>query len=127
MYSPMRNLGANLLFVFSVGGVWAVGYLVSPYLQDQLPPQDIIVLRKSMMMLAVLGFFMATLARAHELQWNFIRDVQSQLGIGAVVTGLVFIIIPAADAAASSVLYGINSLICVAWVAWMNWVTPEEH
>ncbi|MCH8552772.1 MAG: hypothetical protein LAT62_12610 [Natronospirillum sp.] len=126
MFSPMRNLGANLLFVFAVGGIWAVGYLVSPYLQDQLPPQDIVVLRKSMMVLAILGFFMATLTRAHELNWEFVRDIQCQLGIAALVTGTLFLLVPAAEVTASSVLYGITSLICVAWVAWMNW-TPLEH
>ena len=126
MFTPMRNLGANLLFVFSVGGLWAVGYLVSPYLQELLPPQDIIVLRKSMMVLAILGFFMATLTRAHELNWDFLRDLQCQFGIGALVSGVAFLVVPASNMAASSVLYGITSLLCVAWVAWMNWTPLED-
>ncbi len=121
MFTPMRNLGANLMFVFAVGGLWAVGYLVSPYLAEDMSLQDIVVLRKSMMLLALLGFFMAVLARAHELNWRFIQDVQCQLGIAAMVVGGAFLVVPAEDGGLSAGLYGITSLICVAWVAWSHW------
>lgn len=126
MFTPMRNLGANLLFVFSVGGVWAVGYLVSPFLQPILPPEDIIVLRKSMMLLAVLGFSINTFARAYELNWIFIRDLRFQIGLAATLTGIAFILVPAEDAGLSSVLYGITSLVCVAWVAWSRHIEQSD-
>lgn len=126
MYTPMKNLGANLLFVFAVGGLWAVGYLVSPYLEPHLAAQDIIVLRKTMMVLAVLGFVINLLARAHELRWQFIQDLQCQLAIAAVVIGTAFLVVPARDAQLSSILYGITCLICVAWVAWGHHVSRGE-
>lgn len=126
MFTPMKNLGGNLLFIFSVGGVWAVGYLVSPFLASQIPPEDIIILRKSMMMLAVLGFAINTLTRAYELNWHFIRDLRFQLGLAATLTGIAFLVVPAADASLSSVLYGLTSLVCVAWVAWAHHAEPSD-
>lgn len=117
MYSPMKNLGANLLFVFAAGGLWAVGYLVSPYLEQHLALQDIIVLRKSMMVLAILAFIINLLARAHQLRWQFLHDLQCQLAIAATLVGIGFLVTPATETQLSAILYGVTSLICVGWVA----------
>jgi len=116
MYTPMKNLGANLLFVFAAGGLWAVGYLVSPFLEPHLAAQDIIVLRKTMMVLAILAFAINLLTRAHELRWKFLPDLQCQLAIAATLVGIGFLVTPATETQLSAVLYGITSLICVGWV-----------
>ena len=116
MYTPMKNLGANLLFVFAAGGLWAVGYLVSPYLEPHLAAQDIIVLRKSMMVLALLAFIINLVTRAHALRWQFIHDLRSQLAIAAILVGIGFVVTPATETQLSSILYGVTSLVCVIWV-----------
>ncbi len=124
MLTPMRNLGANLLFVFAVGGLWAVGYLVTPFLQDSMAVQDIIVLRKSMMVLAVLGFAINVLTRAKEMNWQAWQDLRSLMGLSALVLGIAFLLVPATAVNLSSALYAVTSLICVAWV---GWAPSDEH
>lgn len=118
MLTPMKNLGANLLFVFSVGGLWAVGYLVSPYLADILPASDITALRKSMMALAVLGFVVSLLTRLKAVNWRPWQDPGCLIGALALLTGIVFLLVPAAAQEASAALYAFCSLLCVAWAGW---------
>jgi hypothetical protein len=114
---PLHYLGARLLFVLAAGGLWAVGYLVSPFLAERIPAHDIVVLRKSMMLLALLGFAVVFLARAQQLRWQVLPDAPAQIGAATILSGILFIVVPAAQAQVSAGLYFLVSLLAIAWIA----------
>lgn len=119
MFTPIRHLGARLMFVFSVGAVWAVGYLVTPFLLDTVAPEELVALRKITMLLALLCFAIVLLARAQALRWTPWQDTAFQIGAAASAVGIMYVVVDS-GATASPILYGIVSLLCVAWVAFQS-------
>ncbi|MFY0664901.1 MAG: hypothetical protein JXQ97_09745 [Natronospirillum sp.] len=119
MMTPLRHLGARLMFVFAVGSLWSVGYLVGPFLADSVAPDQLLVLRKITMLLALLCFAIVLLARAQALQWRPWQDTVFQVGGAASAVGIMYVMVDG-SATASPILYGIVSLLCVAWVAFQQ-------
>jgi len=121
MFTPLNNLGANLMLVFAWGSVWSTGYLVSPFLQGKLDYPDILFLQQLVVAFALFCFAINLLARLKTFQWQFnLKDVPLQMNLGALVIGGLFLFLASGSENSAKLLFGFLSIAGVAWVAYLK-------
>ena len=119
MLTPLKNLGANLLTVFAIGGVWAVGYLVTPMLEQQELLAQAAQLRLLMMVFALLGFVIALFAHIKSKSFD-LQSTVLQMNLVAVICAVFYFIANHFNPALLPILYGVVSVACLIWVAYLK-------
>ncbi len=121
LLSPSKNLGAKLLLFFTWGSVWSTGYLVRPYLEDKVQPNEIRHLLIITTVFAGFAFLVNLLARLKSFGWKFnTSDVPLQANMAALVLSGIYLALQASQPQAANIAYGFLSLSGIAWVAYLK-------
>lgn len=117
--TPLKNLGANLMLVFAIGGIWSVGYLVTPMLlQNDLIDQSN-QLRLITLLIAFVSFVIVLLSNFKNKGFNF-KSVPMQMNIISLILIVFYIIANNFNPQLLPIIYGLTSLACIAWVAYLK-------
>lgn len=117
----MKTSGANLLLIFAWGGLWCIGYLVTPYLDGKLPSEQIQLLPTLMVALAIPAFIVDLFARqrwkADQPRWS---NVPLQANLAAIVLAIGYLLLSRWMPHLVPFIYGLLSLCGVIWVSFLK-------
>jgi hypothetical protein len=117
--TPLKNLGANLMLVFAIGGLWSVGYLVTPMLiQHELIDQSN-QLRLIVMLLAFVSFVIVLLSTIKNKGIK-VKSVPQQMNMISLLLIIFYLIANKFNPELLPLIYGLTSLAGVAWVAYLK-------